>query len=716
MTASPPPSQPPASTPSPRFRRQGRAWQLRLDSLADLRHALDLDEALWVANSAPAQTLVADPTFLNCLDPCGEGRVRGDAVRDAIRWLLAHLQTEPLGRPDATTLCLDALRPEGPDADRLLTAARKTALRFGEVAAKSVSLDQVRQIIGQAGQGGFDKPGQARPDAAASSEVRELIQDALAGLPPDDTQPSPEGITGEQLEQFLSDARAYLGWLDQAPSAAAQAPTSLMPLGAATTTAFGCFSALQAKVDQFFALCDALRFSRARLAPTPPVTEAEAAFDWSDPGALRSRLEQAPMAWPSPDGKLDFTAPINPRWGAAAEELRHWALEPLLGAPITCLDAGQWRRVKQLFAPHAEWRAREPATPVSRVPPHRLRRYLDQPDLAGQVRVLIANSRETAFDLDNLRLLERLILFQAHLLRLGNSFINCSDLYGADRRALFEMGTLIMDGRRFTFSMKVVDRSRHARFSNASNMFVLYAEITGDQGARLYEVAVPVTAGTKGTLQVDKWGTFIDREGQARNARIVQIVENPISLREAIAAPFKRLGRSLMTRFGEKSAEEEKKLEGLTGQAFANGAALPSPTGRPPAPSGLAGAGGMLAGGGIALAALGSSLAFITKTLTTLRWPSILAGLVGAAAAVIVPVTLVAMVKLAGRDLSCMLEGSGWGINARMALTPSLAGTFTRRPVPPILALEARDRRRFWWCLLVLVLALAVATWLLQRR
>ena len=87
---------------------------------------------------------------------------------------------------------------------------------------------------------------------------------------------------------------------------------------------------------------------------------------------------------------------------------------------------------------------------------------------------------------------------QAYLLSFANNFVSFPDLYNPKRRALFEMGTLIMDGRHFNLSIRVHDRSQHANIARASNMLVLYAEVGSKAKGKLYEVAVPVTSGSKG--------------------------------------------------------------------------------------------------------------------------------------------------------------------------------------------------------------------------
>ena len=126
-------------------------------------------------------------------------------------------------------------------------------------------------------------------------------------------------------------------------------------------------------------------------------------------------------------------------------------------------------------------------------------------------------------------------------------------------------------------------------------------------------------------------------------------------------------------------------------------------------------AGGLLMGGGVAVAALGSALAYITKTLAGLNYSTIIIGVVVAVLAVMLPISIVAVVKLRRRDLSAILEGSGWAINARMRLSRRQRRFFTERPRYPG---GARGIRRRRWILVVVaaVLALAIAAALILPK
>ena len=69
---------------------------------------------------------------------------------------------------------------------------------------------------------------------------------------------------------------------------------------------------------------------------------------------------------------------------------------------------------------------------------------------------------------------------------------------------------------------------------------------------------------------------------------------------------------------------------------------------------------------------------------------------------------LLAWVKLRRRDLSALLEGSGWGINTRMRLTREQAKTFTFTPGFPEGAIGTPKSRAIWFVLLFILIAAAL--------
>ena len=300
--------------------------------------------------------------------------------------------------------------------------------------------------------------------------------------------------------------------------------------------------------------------------------------------------------------------------------------------------------------------------------------------MTDAVRDLIAQSKQTAFVPDNIRALEKLILFQADILQLANNFISFPDLYDPERRAVFEMGTAIIDGRRFNFAVKVIDRAEHAKIAATSSIYVMYLELVRQDSEERPCVAAPVTAGGQGNLCLGKRGIFEDIEGQQWDARIVQIIENPIGLGGAIAAPYRRVVKMFVDKIDVLTSSAEKEFDESAERTMS----AVSTAGEPAAGAATSGmaAGGMLLGGGVAVAALLSAMAYVGQVVVE-NPLAVLLGVAGAILVLMLPTAIRAFLKLRQRDLSGIIEGTGWAINARMRLTQRQALTFTARPPYP---------------------------------
>ena len=91
----------------------------------------------------------------------------------------------------------------------------------------------------------------------------------------------------------------------------------------------------------------------------------------------------------------------------------------------------------------------------------------------------------------------------------------------------------------------------------------------------------------------------------------------------------------------------------------------------------------LLTSGTIAFAAVSSAFAFVTKTFTDIGPVNVMAGVAVGCLLLIVPVFLVAAIRLYQRNLSAVLEASGWAINEDMRLTRRLGKILAPRLVHP---------------------------------
>lgn len=665
-----------------KFQLQGRAWQPVVEGPEDLSALAGLDATHWVATSAPTRALKLDPEFLRILDDDADQRIGIRELKNAIRWCTSVFSDLSAFETGENRLHLSAIQSDHPDGARIRQFfARMHAdnglLEFTAIRAQRLALE-ARPV---------SEAGVVLPDAAGEDDTREWMQTLLQLLP---GAPHPSGCAGidaASLDRFAVGVAARSQWQQECP------PLDFLRQPDTLSAALTEYGRLQAGLAQYFALCQL-----TRLRPELPETvwQGLRAAAPLPAGEIDAALRAAPLAKPCPEAVLDLQTDLNPAW---AEELQRFCGR-FSDAPSS-LTLPQWQQLQARLESCLLWKSREPEPAFAALPAADLAAMAASPAI-GRVRELISLQTAAALDLQEVRLAEKAVLLQMHLRRLLRNFAAFPELYHPEHRALFEEGSLILDGRRFNLAIRVPDRAGFLQQVNDGSMFVMLVKLQHPSTPESMEVAVPATAGRKGTLRVGKHGVFRDTAGTEWFATVTQIVDQPISLSEAMLAPFQRLGAVLTRKVEQLTQNAENKLD-QTGDLLSAPTPPPPPPQTPPGP---AQTGQLLAGGGIAIAALGSSLAFMTKTFANLSLLQMLGGLLAAVLAVLLPSAIVAALRLRRRDLSLLLEASGWAINTRMRLSPTQRRSFTADPPLPKGSILLRER--FWWTRWLLLILLLI--------
>ena len=684
--------------------------QLRIATADDLDRIHELEEARWSATSAPVGQLACDPRFLALVDDDANGRIRLREVQAAHRWARERLRDPACLASGTDTLRLDDVHPEHADGKAMRALGERLLRELGKPAGtRTLSLAEIRAFRDSYAKrlpngDGVVTAAQAT-DADVAALCREVVE-ATGGAPDLSGEP---GARAQDVATLRARMEALLAWTAEDEAPAGGGPNPLEPLGADTAAAAALVAGLRPRLELHWARCDLVAHEQgaaARLAATP---EALAALDVKDPAAIRKFLEEAPLAPPDPQGRIDLEGPgLNPLHADALRRLAREVLPRVPGAapegggPVRVLERRHWQAVLALLGPRLDWEARRPQGLPGSVDAGRARALLAG-DLLGRLEALCAQDGQASHELQQVGNLEQLALYQRWLLELANNFVSFPSLFEPGQRALFQAGRLVLDGRDLAFTVNVDDRGGHKKVMATSSLFVVYVELTRKEGGaeRKREVAAAVTAGTRGGIEVGKRGVFYDRDGKEWDAQIVDLHAAPISLLEAVLAPFTRL-KALVGEKVEKLTAGA--LEGV--EKKASGAVA---TAAPPAAPAPAGGGfrDVLVGGGIAFAALGSTLAFIIKTLSDIDPKQVGLMLLLTVAFVALLSGFLGWLKLRSRDLSTVLEASAWAMNARMFLTRPQSVRFTRRP--PLPAGSKVLRRRTWAALLWLLVLLGGA-------
>ncbi len=672
-----------------RFKHYGKTFQLRVETAADLQNILDLDESLWVATSAPISVFRCDPVFLAYLDNNRDGRVNTREVQGSIRWVLARLARTDHVADGIASLALDAVRGDTDDGERLRHSAETVLAHVDAPSRETIALSDVRVYLDYLRQQPMNGDGVIMPSAATDPELVGYLEDVLAATGGTCDASGEQGVSAANLQDFQDAAATYQAWRARVADLDAEGAAALMPFGDDTPGMYQICREQAERVEVFFALCRTLEFEpRARALLGCSDVELEA-LDLNRLSDLDSCLAAAPLARPTADGRLPLDpAALNPRYRDWVGRFSEGVLSRVVGIDDAFLDESEWRRVTSALEPYGTYLCDKPGGTVATLPPERLAGALDGA-LQRRAVALIETDQQVTKVVEGVRDLEKLLLYHQYLLRFCNNFVSFSQLYDVAERALFEMGALVIDGRWFRMALKVEDLAGHEKIAKTSNIFTIYLAVTSEASETLFHIAVPATSGTRGNICVGKRGVFFDVTGQEYNAQVIKIIENPISLREGLIAPFVRLWAFIMGKIEGMSGATEKELQK---QADTLLTAPATPTAVPGGPPG--GPAAMLVGLSLSAAAIGSAFAFMTKTMTGMTHSQRLFGLLGAALLVSVPVSLIAIIKLNRQDLSSLLEGCGWAINARMRLSRAQRKLFTRREPFPAGA-EGIVRRRW---------------------
>ena len=480
-----------------------------------------------------------------------------------------------------------------------------------------------------------------------------------------------EGFNQEALDKFKAAAAAYLQWR----SAARNSP-EILPYGEDTQTVYDAFSAVREALDCFFELCGALRMFGANNIP------ALVPGNLMNTEEMDAALKKAPVAPPVVSGVFSRTADLNPLWHDRVQTF----FERVLSGRDAISEA-EWVELKKKFRAFEEWNSGRPAVLFDGEDAAVVRTAMEQ-DIPGRLQGLIDRDLAYSKEINGFDTVEKLILYQANLMKLLNNYVNLRVLFNPSVNSILQAGILVMDGRCFKLAIRVASVGEHKKIAERSDICIMYIDAqTGNPDAlKKMQLAVAVTHGDMYNLFAGKRGVFFTSDGAVWDAKVTDFIQQPVSVSEAIRMPFYRfgsfLGKQMDKFFSARAKEFETGFDKTMAQAQTYNpaaAAKPAPQ-QTPAVSGSM----MLMGGGIGLAAIGSAVAFIAQSLKNVSFWNVLAVFLIILLIFGGPMIIVSLVKLYRRDIAVYLEASGLALNKRMRLNRFMSKIFTERPeIPP---------------------------------
>lgn len=683
------------------FYRAGGVDQVRLDEGDDILRLGELDQKLWVALSCPVKGLHFDERTLALLDQDGDGRVRAPEILAAVDWLGKVLKNSSDLVKGRGEVSLAALQQGTPEGKSVLASAKHILAVLEKPDGTSITVEEASKAAALVAQGKFNGDGVVPPASIDDEKLRAIAEDIVTCTGGAVDRSGATGIDPATVDAFLAGCAAFDEWHQQGEKDRAK----IFPMGDATAAAAAAVAAVETKVDDFFARCRLAAFDpRATLAMNRGESDY-LALAAQDLCITADEVRGFPLATVEADKALPLVKGVNPAWEKAVAALR----EVLGGGKdgVAELREADWVAFRAKVAPYRAWLAGKKGASVEPLGIERVRAILGSKARQALEKVIAADLA-LAGEVAGVTQVEKLTRFHRDLHSLLTNFVSFADFYSG-KTAIFQAGTLYLDGRACELCVRVDDAAKHSALAAMAKTYLAYVQCTRPSGEAM-TVACAFTAGDSDNLFVGRNGLFYDREGRDWDATITKIIDNPISVRQAFWSPYKKVLRWIEEQVAKRAAAADEASTGkmqsaatTAGDAAQSGAA---PKAKPKFDVGVVAALGVAVGG------ITAALAGVFGALSSMaawKFPLIVVGIV---LAISTPSMLIAWLKLRQRNLGPILDANGWAVNALTRVNIPLGTALTGRAVLPVGAERSlkdpyAPKKRLWPRIVLLLILLA---------
>ncbi|MEP7073030.1 MAG: hypothetical protein ABI727_02525 [Nitrosospira sp.] len=656
------------------FFRAGGFDQVQIDSGADMLALKELDQKLWVALSCPTRGIEFDNKTLDLIDHDADAHVHANEVLSAIAWAGGLLRNSDLLVKGSDSVALADINDSSEEGQQVLASAQYILKCLGKTDAAEISLADMADIEKFVAGLEFNGDGVIHTGQITDAGTRKTIEDIIKyrGSVPDLSGNA--GIDQEISDAFFAEIAAYSDW-----QVSGNADGDIRFLGENTQAAADAFHAIRDKVNDYFTRCQLAAYDARAAVPLSRSAEDYQNIAAQTLSAQNIDIANFPLATVEPDKPLPLISGINPAWQKQVDGLREQAIFPLSGKKETLL-ASEWADLCARFAAFDTWQTAKPACCAEELGEARLREIFGSSH-KKTIDNLISQDKAVETEVKAIRSVEKLLHFNRDLFKLVNNFVSFRSFYTGRDKAIFQVGTLYLDGRSCDLCIKVEDIGKHAEFASMSGLYLAYCDCVRSGGTEKMSIAAAFTAGDSDFLMIGRNGIFYDRRGQDWDATIVRIVDHSISIRQAFWAPYKKLSKFISEQLQKLAASKAATADEKLIKAATESARPVTDTSPPPplkTPFDVGKFAGIFAAIGLALGAIGGILASLVSGLLGLKFWQIPLAIIGLMLLISGPAMILAWFKLKKRNLGPVLDANGWAINARARINIPFGTSLTK--------------------------------------
>lgn len=457
--------------------------------------------------------------------------------------------------------------------------------------------------------------------------------------------------------------------LAAALEAAKAAAEVAAPYGDKTADIDAAYKALDAKVKDYFMRTKLANFSAESLAALDVQVASIQAISADNLTAKADEIASYPLARLHEGVQtLPLDASINPAWSAQFATVCQ-----ALPADAKELTEAAWAEIGAKLTAFADYQKSLAITEADIV--------LDE-EAAG------------------VQLVDKLLHLTRDFFTLIRNYVTLQDLYNTKKLAIFQAGTLLVDQRTCEMCVRIADAGAMAAQAPKSNLYVITCACVNKSTGKSMNIAAAMTVGDVDDLFVGKNCVFYDRNGLDYDAKITSVIDNPISIRQAMWSPYKKMAKLISDQIDKFASKKEAGVnESITAgvnerseAVTAADASTAKEAGKSAASFDIAKYAGVFGVVTMGLGLLFTAISAICGGVVSLfvgqpLWKSLLVviGIVlGIMLVISGPSMFIAWRKLKQRNLAPLLNANGWAVNAAAKINVPFGTTLTQRAKYPV--------------------------------
>lgn len=672
----------------------GGAIRVKIASGEDIAHLGELDQKLWTVLSCPVDGLEFDRQTLDLIDTEHDGKIMVNEVVQAVQWLTSVIKDKDLILKGDSVLNLNQINTDNESGKKLYDSARQILRNLGldkqEISVED-ALDTKAIFTGTK----FNGDGIITSVTADNEAQARTIADCIATIGSESDRSGESGITAELIEKFYNACAEYAQWKDKANA-------EILPFGDNTAAAYEACNAVKDKISDFFTRCRLLSFDKT---VAESVNVAVTDID---------SIASCPMAKPAENGILPFGG-INPAWKPAFDKFLALTLD-FTPENKEGINEKEWNAILGKFNAYASWIGSKAGCEVESLGIERVEEILKE-NRKDELLALVEKDKAVKAESDSIDDIKKLMLYYRDLYRLLKNFVLFSDFYSRAPgvRAVFELGKLYIDQRCCDLCIRVADMSKHADMAKLSGIFLIYFKCSSKKLGKSMDAVAVMTDGDINDLRPGKNGIFYDLQGNDYDAVITKVVDNPVSIKQAFWAPYRKAwefcGRIINKSAADKDAKINSELQGQL-QNVAAAAPAAAPVDKKQIFD-IAKFAGIFAALGMALGYISTAFTDIAKVIASTPGDKLLLMTLGLLLVISGPSCFIAWTKLRKRNLGPVLNANGWAINSKVLVNVVFGGKLTSIAKYPKLRLADpyKQKTAAWkiWLPIVIILLLIAA-------